>query len=127
MKSTHDIAARGPIARVLAFTFAFGLAACSEAEKPGETESPAEEPNISLSIGKDGNLVITDEKGQAVGTPCSMNPKAEDACSLVKEGHEIQMKRITTVTVYQHTGTQCRTYDFFDRTTGTLKAYQVCW
>lgn len=114
MKSVKHNKVSGFAAKALAFTFAFGLAACSEAEKPRDPETPpiSDEPNVltrfTFAFDASGNIVVKDAEGNAVGEECSPDPKSKDVCPIFKPGHKVQVEQALDLSMIRYTGSpQC--------------------
>lgn len=85
----------------------FGLAACSEAEKPTDPDTqPA--PEVTFTIDSRGNLNFKDTDGKPLGTQCSTDPKDPNACPIFVEGHKVQVEQLSNVSIIKYHGSpQC--------------------
>jgi len=117
MKSVKHNKVSGFAAKAFAFTFAFGLAACSEAEKPRDPETPPTSEadplkEVSFVIDSKGNIDIKNPGNTRV-EDCSLDPQAKDRCSIFDK--KIQVENLETMTFIRFKGSDCVMIGFASR------------
>jgi hypothetical protein len=89
----------------------FSLTACAAErypEKPPVSTEPDPLKGVTFTIDPNGELIIKDSNGKPIGDRCSTDPKAENVCSIFKQGHEVQIEQMSNISLTKYHGSpQC--------------------
>lgn len=101
MKFTHKTGWQFQSLKAMAFVTAFGLAACSEAEKSAtSTEESARE--ITLLLNADGTISVKGAPGAVIDRQCSLDPKSEKRCPFYDDDSKIHIQNINNILLMQY-------------------------
>lgn len=95
--------------QALAFLVAAGLSACNHADGGKDPDGPSPQlPEVSITFGAGGNIIVKDREGKPMGDQCSPDPKSPNVCPIFKPGHKVQVEQAVYVQGIQYHGSpQC--------------------